>query len=169
MTLLDAHPVAVDLRPLFRRHPSGVAVVTAAGPDGPVGFTATSLASVSADPPLLSFNLSRTASSWPAVTRATHVGVHLLGQGDAALATRFSRSGIDRFAPPTRFAAGPAGVPVLHGVAAWAVAEVRHLVTAGDHTLVLAEVRHAVAEGPGGDPLLWHDGAFAGLSREAVA
>jgi flavin reductase (DIM6/NTAB) family NADH-FMN oxidoreductase RutF len=56
-----------DVEPeLFRRvfagHASGVAVVTAAGRD-PVGFTATSVVSVSAEPPLLSFNVSLTSSS----------------------------------------------------------------------------------------------------------
>ncbi|MET9972722.1 flavin reductase family protein, partial [Streptomyces sp. NPDC006356] len=42
------------LRSVFRRHAAGVAVITARGETGPVGFTATSLSSVSAEPPMLS-------------------------------------------------------------------------------------------------------------------
>lgn len=38
------------LRSVFRRHAAGVAVITAQDATGPVGFTATSLSSVSADP-----------------------------------------------------------------------------------------------------------------------
>ncbi|NEE52664.1 flavin reductase family protein, partial [Streptomyces sp. SID8455] len=41
------------LRSVFRRHAAGVAVITATG-DRPVGFTATSLNSVAAEPPLIS-------------------------------------------------------------------------------------------------------------------
>ncbi|MGW0582255.1 flavin reductase family protein, partial [Streptomyces sp. NPDC002920] len=67
------------LRSVFRRHAAGVAVITAAGASGPVGFTATSLTSVSAEPPMLSFGVGTGASSWPAISGAEHVGVHLLG------------------------------------------------------------------------------------------
>lgn len=60
-----ARPASPDLlRSVFRRHAAGVAVVTARGGAGPVGFTATSLTSVSADPPLVSFGISTGSSSW---------------------------------------------------------------------------------------------------------
>ena len=36
----------------FRGHPAGVAVITAEGPDGPTGLTASSVASVAIDPPV---------------------------------------------------------------------------------------------------------------------
>lgn len=52
------------LRSVFRQHAAGVAVITARGDEGPVGFTATSLASVSAEPPLISFGIGTGASSW---------------------------------------------------------------------------------------------------------
>ncbi|MBW8821649.1 MAG: flavin reductase, partial [Streptomyces sp.] len=51
------------LRSVFRQHAAGVAVITASGDAGPVGFTATSLASVSAEPPMLSFGIGTGASS----------------------------------------------------------------------------------------------------------
>ncbi|MFE0134086.1 flavin reductase family protein, partial [Streptomyces sp. NPDC059037] len=68
------------LRSVFRQHAAGVAVITAQGPAGPVGFTATSLVSVSAEPPMLSFGIGTGASSWPAISEAEHVGVHILGE-----------------------------------------------------------------------------------------
>jgi flavin reductase (DIM6/NTAB) family NADH-FMN oxidoreductase RutF len=44
----------------FRRHAAGVAVVTSVMPDGsPVGFTATSLASLAAVPPLAGPTVAR--------------------------------------------------------------------------------------------------------------
>ena len=59
----------------FRRLAAGVSVITALDPDGvPVGFTATSLASLAAVPPMATFNMARTASAWRAVEQTeTHL------------------------------------------------------------------------------------------------
>ncbi|MFE7431305.1 flavin reductase family protein, partial [Streptomyces sp. NPDC057545] len=60
-----ARPASPDLlRSVFRRHAAGVAVITAAA-GRPVGFTATSLNSVAAEPPLVSFGVGTSSSSWP--------------------------------------------------------------------------------------------------------
>ncbi|MEU5954524.1 flavin reductase family protein [Streptomyces sp. NPDC047525] len=150
------------LRSVFRQHAAGVAVITAQGPSGPVGFTATSLVSVSAEPPMLSFGIGTGASSWPAVSEAEHVGVHILGEHQLDLATTFARSGADRFGAGTRWYEGPEGVPVLDGTLAWLVCRVAARVPAGDHRIVLAE---AVVGDPAGAgrPLLYHQGRFNAL------
>ncbi|MDG5805897.1 flavin reductase family protein [Streptomyces ossamyceticus] len=150
------------LRSVFRRHAAGVAVITAQGLTGPVGFTATSLTSVSAEPPLLSFGIGTGASSWPAIAGAEYVGVHILGEHQQELAATFSRSGADRFGPPTEWRSGPEGVPVLDGVLAWLVCRVVARVPAGDHRIVLAEVVLGDPSGVG-RPLLYHQGRFSGL------
>ncbi|MBV2352864.1 flavin reductase family protein [Streptomyces sp. J2-1] len=150
------------LRSTFRRHAAGVAVVTASGAAGPAGFTATSLTSVSAEPPLVSFGIGTGASSWPAVSGAEHVGVHILGEHQSDLAATFARSGADRFGRPTAWREGPHGVPVLDGVLAWLVCRVVARVPAGDHRIVLAEVVVGDANGAG-QPLLYHQGRFNGL------
>ncbi|MFF6996692.1 flavin reductase family protein [Streptomyces sp. NPDC008313] len=161
---LDATRLASPdlLRSVFRRHAAGVAVITAQGAGGPVGFTATSLTSVSADPPVVSFGIGTAASSWPAISESGHVGVHVLGEHQRDLAATFARSGADRFGPSTRWREGPQGVPVLDGVLAWLVCRIVARVPAGDHRVVLAE---AVLGDPTGSgrPLLYHDGRFGGL------
>ncbi|GGX71723.1 flavin reductase family protein [Streptomyces anandii] len=150
------------LRSVFRRHAAGVAVITAGGEAGPVGFTATSLTSVSADPPLISFGIGTGASSWPAISRTGHVGVHILGEHQQELAATFARSGADRFGPPTAWREGPEGVPLLDDVLAWLVCRVVGRVPAGDHRIVLAEVVLGDPAGAG-RPLLYHQGRFSGL------
>ena len=149
------------LRSVFRQHAAGVAVITAQG-ERPVGFTATSLNSVAADPPLVSFGMGTASSSWPVLARAEHIGVHILGEHQQDLAATFARSGADRFAPPTRWRSGPEGVPVLDGVLAWLVCRVTARVPAGDHRLVIAE---AVVGDPAraGRPLVYHQGRFNAL------
>jgi len=150
------------LRSVFRRHAAGVAVITASGAAGPVGFTATSLTSVSAEPPLLSFGIGTGASSWPAISRTTHVGVHILGEHQGGLAATFARSGADRFGPPTAWREGPEGVPLLDDVLAWLVCRIVARVPAGDHRIVLGEVVLGDPTGAG-RPLVYHQGRFTAL------
>ncbi|MCX4678906.1 flavin reductase family protein [Streptomyces sp. NBC_01433] len=160
--LATARTASPDLlRSVFRQHAAGVAVITAAG-DGPVGFTATSLNSVAAQPPLISFGVGTSSSSWPVIADAEHIGVHILGEHQEELATRFARSGADRFGPSTNWRRGPEGVPLLDGVSAWLVCRVVDRVPAGDHRIVIAE---AVVGDPagGGRPLVYHQGRFTAL------
>lgn len=149
------------LRSVFRQHAAGVAVITAAG-ERPVGFTATSLNSVAADPPLISFGVGTSSSSWPVVSEAGHIGVHILGEHQRELAATFARSGADRFGPSTDWRSGPEGVPVLDGVLAWLVCRVVARIPAGDHRIVIAQ---AVVGDPtgGGRPLVYHQGRFTAL------
>ncbi|MBD9732985.1 flavin reductase family protein [Streptomyces sp. H28] len=150
------------LRSVFRKHAAGVAVITARGDRGPVGFTATSLASVSADPPMLSFGVATGGSTWPAIAAGGHVGVHLLGEHQRDLAATFARSGADRFGAATAWRDGPEGVPLLDDVLAWMVCRVVARVPAGDHRIVVAEVLLGDPAGAG-RPLLYHQGRFTGL------
>ncbi len=154
-------------RALLRRHAAAVVVVTAPG-EPPAGFTATSFTSVSIDPPLVSFCLASTASTWPAVARADTVAVHVLARGQESVARIFATSGIDRFAAHGAWRAGPDGVPLLDGVLATIVCRVTQRVAAGDHTIVLAAPElgehHADATVT---PLVYHDGTYAHLKRSA--
>lgn len=147
---------------LLRHQASTVTVVTAPGTP-PAGFTATSFTSVSLAPPLVSFCLARASSSWPTVARADHVAVHLLTHRQQDLARTFATSGIDRFAPPTPWRAGPHGVPVLGGTLAWLMCRVVDRVAAGDHAVVLAEPLLA-QHGSQDTPLLYHQGRYASLA-----
>ncbi|MEV6652486.1 flavin reductase family protein [Streptomyces sp. NPDC051219] len=158
-TLRQASPDL--LRSVFRQHAAGVAVITAAG-ENPAGFTATSLNSVAAEPPLISFGVGTGSSSWPVLAQAEHIGVHILGEHQQELAATFARSGADRFAPPTEWRTGPEGVPVLEGVLAWLVCRVVARVPAADHRIVVAQAVVGDPEGAG-RPLLYHQGRFNAL------
>lgn len=147
-------------RALLRRQAASVAVVTAAG-EPPVGFTATSFTSVSLRPPLVSFCLDRSSSSWPTVADAAHVAVHLLGEDQQDVAQTFATSGINRFAAHSGWRYGPYGVPLLDEPVAWLVCRVTQRVLAGDHAIVLAEPLSG-SHGEGA-PLLYHMGRYAAL------
>ena len=87
-----------DFKALFRGHPGGVAVITAQAGESPVALTATSVASVSADPPLLIFSISAQSSSAAVFARAETVVVHLLDANDLEVAQLGATTGVDRFA-----------------------------------------------------------------------
>lgn len=127
-------------------HPAGVVIVTLDPGTGPVGFTATSMASISMRPPLVSFNVAHTSSSFAAVHAADSAVIHLLGEHQQSLARRFSGPATERFADPSCWSRLPTGEPVLHGTPTWLRTTIEQLVQVGDHTLVIARV-HEVGEG----------------------
>lgn len=146
------------LKAAFRRHASGVAVVTARGPEGLVGLTVSSVASVSARPPALSFSVLLGGRAGRVVSEADVVDVHLLPASAAALADTYGRSCGERFTPDQGWvlddgrAALPTAVASLECVP---VARVPY----GEAVVVVAEVR-SVQLGPVGEPLVHHDRTY---------
>jgi flavin reductase (DIM6/NTAB) family NADH-FMN oxidoreductase RutF len=165
MTLLSPAPVAAagidrrTFRQVFGRHPGGVVVVTADAGHGPAGLTLTSMTSVAADPPLLSFGISHGGSTWPTFAIARTGLVHFLDAGQADLARRFATSGIDRFARPTQWSRTTDGHPRLDEAPSYLRADVEQRVTAGDHDILIARVVEAVVKRDH-QPLVHHAGAY---------
>jgi hypothetical protein len=100
------------------------------------------------------------------VAHVGHVGVHLLAHPQQGLARTFATSGIDRFASPTVWRAGPHGVPILAGTLAWLICRVVDWVMVGDRALLVAEPLLG-QQGDEGSPLLYHAGRYAGLAAPA--
>lgn len=152
-------PGAAWLRQAFRLYPSGVAIVTALTPAGPVGLTVSSLASVSADPPVVSFSVSTATRSAGAILAAADVAVHVLPVGRAALADAFARSGAPRFTPEEGWVMGPDAPPHLPDAVVSLAGTVRETVPVAGSTLVLVDVV-ATTIGPPAEPLLHLDRAY---------
>lgn len=142
---------------MFRRHAAGVAIITANFNGAPVGFTATSVASLSAKPPRFTFNMARTSSSWPAVANTTYIGVHMLGLENQALADRFARTS-NRF-EGDHWTLGPHEVPILNDVAGWLIGKVQMRLSFENNAVVVVEVVEGEV-GADGAPLLYHSGAY---------
>lgn len=147
-------------RSVFRRHAAGVVVITADAGDGPAGFTATSLVSISLLPPLVSFAIATSASSWPTVSTATSLVINFLSADQHGIAGRFATSGIDRFAEPTNWSRLATGEPVLDEAPSYLRAQVEHRFAVGDHYLVVARLA-THTERREHEPLLYHDGHYA--------
>ncbi|MDA2810922.1 flavin reductase family protein [Nocardiopsis sp. RSe5-2] len=150
---------------VFRHHPAGVAVVTFRTRAGPAGFTATSVISVSADPPVLAFSVASGTSAHALVRTVPRVAVNLLAEDQAELARRFAAHGADRFAGcPWREL--PTGEPVLSGTVSWLSGSLLGLVEAGSSLIATVEVHEAHRNRPA-RPLVYADRTFRTLGGEA--
>lgn len=113
------------LRAAFRRHASGVAVITTIDADNnPIGFTATSMTSLGSNPALVTFNVARGSSSWPALSQATHLALHMLGSRNLSLAQKMAADHTKRFLDKD-WDFSEHGLPVFKEVTAVLFAKVR--------------------------------------------
>lgn len=160
---LQAQPT--DLRSAFRRAAASTWVVTGARAAhlDPVGFAAISVVSVSLSPPLVSFNIAKTSSSLAVLDRTRRAALHLLGDDQEHLATRFAADRARRFADDGSWGWAD-GLPEVHGTALRLVTTVINLVDAGDSHLAIARVDRAT-DGETAYPLIHHAGRFAPLAQ----
>lgn len=136
--------VTADLfKAAFRGHPGGVAVITADAGAGPVALTATSVASVNADPPLLMFSVTTSSSATRVIVAASTVVVHLLDVDDLTLAQTGATKGIDRFSDNAAWTRLSTGETVFHGARAWLRCQVIDTIDADGSTVIAARVLQA--------------------------
>lgn len=150
------------LKRAFRDHPTGVALITAQTPAGPVGLTASSVASVGIDPPALSFSVTRATGSAGGILGASTYLVHLLDSRHADVASAFAVSGADRFTLEQGWSELPTGEPYLPGTRVALRCRTLHSLGVGSSVIVVAEVLGAEF-GEAADPMVYHDRAFRGL------
>jgi 3-hydroxy-9,10-secoandrosta-1,3,5(10)-triene-9,17-dione monooxygenase reductase component len=137
---------------------TGVAVVTAATPDGPVGFTCQTFGALSLEPTLISFSALSASHSWPRARDVGVVAVNILSSGQEALARVFGRSGPEKFAG-VGWVPGPNGAPLIDGALAHLEGRIEFVTTQGDHDVVVVRAEYALSH-PGG-PLVFYRGGFS--------
>ena len=171
----DGVPVlsAEEFKAAFRNYPAGVSVITADAGDGPVGLTATSVFSVSAEPPVLGFSISATTSSTPALLKADTVVIHLLSAAQLDIAVLCATSGIDRFADTSIWSRLETGEPYFMAAPVWIRGKVIDRMDAGGSTVLVVEAlesRSPERGSPEADadqsrPLVYHNRAWHALGE----
>jgi flavin reductase (DIM6/NTAB) family NADH-FMN oxidoreductase RutF len=156
-----AEIAAEKMRFVLGRFCSGVVVVTSMGADGPVGFTCQSFASLSLDPPLVSFFASHGSKTWPRIRSVGWFCVNILASGHEEISGRFAVSGADKFAG-VAWRPAPSGAPVLDDVCAWVDCTLEAEYPGGDHDIVVGRVRSLDASD---DvlPLVFYRGGYRSL------
>jgi len=135
---------ADDLRRLLSRYPAGVSVLTVASGKQRLGLTVGSLVSLSLDPPLVGFGVSRQAAMHELLREAGGGALSLLAAGQASLAQHFAR-GVPPIAMWHRIATEEAanGAPLLVGALGWLECVLFTELTTGTHTFFVCGVERA--------------------------
>ena len=135
---------ASDLRTLLARVPHGVSVVTVDAGGQRLGLTVSSLVSLSLEPPLVGFAVSREAAMHELLREAAGCAISLLAAGQDWLAQHFAR-GVPPIAMWHGVASEPgaSGAPLLVGALGWLECALRDEVETGTHTFFVCEVLRA--------------------------
>jgi flavin reductase (DIM6/NTAB) family NADH-FMN oxidoreductase RutF len=149
-------------RDAMRHLPGGVSVITVGRGEERTGFTATSVCSLSIEPPTLLVTVNRSSSTYPALAGASAFGVNLLSAHHRGVAERFSgREGIKG---PERYA-DARWTPLVTGVALLADAVVafdcviEELLERHSHAIVIGRVVGVRANGAASSLVYWR-GAY---------
>jgi len=153
-----------DFKAALSRWASGITVVTAQGPDGPVGLTASAFSSLSLHPPLVLVCIGRASYHHEHLTDAPAFAVHILDATQEEVSNTFAFKREDRF-EGIDIAQGPLDVPLLPGCLARLACERHEVLDGGDHSILIGRVLQAdVADGA---PLAWWQGGYRRLADPA--
>lgn len=153
---------ASAFRSLMGRFATGVTVITAQDSNGVQnGMTVSAFCSLSLDPPLVLMCIDSSASMFDLLTTCDRFTVNILASDQEEIARRFATTETTKF-EGIGFSLVEQDA-VLDGVLAHAQCSRINSVEAGDHTIVIGEVRSAtVTEG---QPLLYFRGGYSSLGR----
>ncbi len=147
---------------------SGVTVVTCHGEHGPHGMTASSLTSVSLDPPLVLVCVKQTTLTHTLITRSGAFGIHILAEGMEELSNRCAGflGAEAHWLRDVPHRTEGTGAPILRDALAWMDCRLWEAYPGGDHTIYVGEIQAAGTAGEGeGSPLLWYHRGYRTLAR----
>jgi 3-hydroxy-9,10-secoandrosta-1,3,5(10)-triene-9,17-dione monooxygenase reductase component len=164
----SARPTGIGgrrFRSILGRFATGVVAVTAVDPETgrPTGLAANSFASVSLEPPLVSFCVAHTSTTWPKLRKAGRFCVNVLSRPQRDVCLRLATKGADKFAGLS-WSTSPAGGPVIDGALAWLDCSIEAEYVAGDHVIVVSRV-HELDRHHDGEPLVFFRGAYGGFGE----
>jgi flavin reductase (DIM6/NTAB) family NADH-FMN oxidoreductase RutF len=161
MALGDPCLTPDSLRDAFGYFPTGVVAIAAEVDGVRVGLAASTFVPVSLDPPLVSFCVQNTSTTWPKLSDCPRLGISVLGERhDSAARALAARTG-DRFAGLTTVTSAQ-GAVFIEGTSVWVESSVERSIAAGDHSVVILRVTDMSVH-PGIAPMVFHRSTFRRL------
>lgn len=153
-----------ELRNALGTFATGVTIITTVTGDGErIGMTVNSFSSVSLDPPLILFSVSRNAYSLGSLLETGRYMINVLSEEDREVSTRFAKALSEKWAE-VDFRRGPGNLPVLESALSRFECELHVHHEAGDHVVLICRVIdfevHRTAR-----PLLFFQGKYHELHR----
>lgn len=158
--------VASTIEPHVFRHTmghfaTGVTIIAGLEGESPVGLTCQSFASVSLEPPLISFSVGVRSQTYPRLRAIGRFTVSVLGSDQRHLARQFSQSGADKWRG-VDWTLSANGSPRIRDAIMWVDATLEWEKRAGDHEVVVGHVT-GLGVRDEASPLLFYRGAFHGI------
>jgi 3-hydroxy-9,10-secoandrosta-1,3,5(10)-triene-9,17-dione monooxygenase reductase component len=163
---------SIDPR-LFRdtlgHYASGITIISGIDGTGPIGFTCQSFYSVSAEPPLVSFSVMKTSTTYPRIRETGIFAVNVLSHHQHTVSNQFAKKGSDKWAG-VPWAGTQAGNPVINDTLMWLDCDIWAEHDAGDHLIVLGKVNEmSPSDWHVHEPLLYFKGKYRYLRPEEAA
>lgn len=150
-----------SLREAFGHFPTGVIAIAAEVDGIRVGLAASTFVPVSLDPPLVSFCVQNSSTTWPRLKDLPYLGISVLGEShDEAARTLAAKTG-DRFAG-LETASTDRGAVFIHGTSVWLESSIEQSIPAGDHVIVVLRVS-GITVHPDVAPIVFHRSTFRRL------
>ena len=149
-----------EFRHVIGHFASGVTVVTTMVEGKPYGTTASAVTSLSLEPPLVLIAMNQESATGAAIAEKGSFAINILGEEHGEIAVNFARKGGDKFAD-VELAEGRCTGPLLADALAHVECRVTEQVTAGTHTIFIAQA--LVASARPGAPLAYFRGKFGRL------
>jgi flavin reductase (DIM6/NTAB) family NADH-FMN oxidoreductase RutF len=153
------------LRRAFAHIPAGVIAICADTGTERIGMAASTFVPVSLDPPLVSFCVQNTSTTWPKLAGLPRLGVSVLSADHDTAARVLAAKNGDRFAGiETQTHDG--GALFVTGCGIWMDVTVDQEILAGDHTIVVMRINvvHSGETDVGVEPIVFHRSAFRKLA-----
>ncbi|ODP35514.1 flavin reductase family protein [Pandoraea sp. ISTKB] len=151
-------------REALGHYASGITVITSHIDDEPLGFTCQSFYSVSTNPPLVSFSVMAHSASYPKIRQAGRFAVNILSETQVEISDQFARRGTDKWRG-VEWQASPLGNPVIAGSLHWLDCEIYAEHSAGDHLIVIGEVKAlSLQDATFTQPLLYFKGQYRNMA-----
>lgn len=149
---------ASEFRHVVGHLTSGVSVITTSSGGRRSGMTASSVTSLSMNPPMMLVCIHQDAPTAKVVSESGRFAINVLSEEGADLAQQFATPSDDKFRGVS-VREGRAKLPLLEEALAHLECEVIEEVVGGSHLIFLGRVVSAVAAGEG-EPLAYYRGSF---------
>ncbi|MBV7536820.1 flavin reductase family protein [Duganella sp. sic0402] len=158
---------SLRFREALGHYASGLTVITSHIDGELIGFTCQSFYSVSMNPPLVSFSVMSSSASYPGIRQAGRFAVNILSEQQVQISNQFARRGTDKW-HDVAWHASPLGNPIIAGSLHWLDCEIYAEHTAGDHLIVIGEVKALdLQEAAATQPLLYFKGQYRNIGAHS--
>ncbi len=164
MSLPSTSIEPLSFRKALGHYASGITVITSYIDGEPIGFTCQSFYSVSMSPQLVSFSVISSSASYPKIRQAGRFAVNILSDEQVKVSNQFARQGTDKW-HGVDWQESPLGNPIIVGSLHWLDCEIYAEHVAGDHLIVIGEVKALNLQEAAAQPLLYYKGQYCNMRR----